>query len=53
MKDKYIVATTGIICITALGVACILKGIDGAIATAISAGIGSIVGYAFGHRGGK
>lgn len=53
MKDKMIVAMVGIVSIAMIETACIIRGIDGAIAIAVVGVIASIVGYAFGHFGTK
>lgn len=50
MKDSAIVAIFGLGCATALGVACILGGIDSVIIAGVSMAIASIVGYACGVR---
>lgn len=47
------VKVVAIICLTALGVVAIYKGIDSGLLTSISAIIGGIAGYQFGIRRGK
>ena len=53
MKDKYTIALVGVCCITAITVACIVTGIDGAIVGSALATIGTIIGGIFGYLKGK
>ena len=48
VKDKYVVATIGIVCVTALGVVYfIFIRQDGTALAALSSVVGAIVGYVF------
>ena len=53
MEDKMIVAMVGIVSVSMIETACIITGVDGAIAIGVVGVIASIVGYAFGHFGTK
>jgi len=48
MSDKYIVALVGIICLTALGITALAKGIDGALFSTVIGTIGTVLGYLWG-----
>ena len=53
MKDKFIVALIGVICITSITIACIVTGIDGVIVGSAIGAIGTIIGGIFGYLKGK
>jgi len=48
MKEKHVVGLFGVGCLTAIGIACVLKGIDATIILGVGAIIGTVVGYAYG-----
>ena len=50
MKDKFIIALVGIVCITAIVVTCVAKGIDGVVIASGCGLIGTLVGYCFGQK---
>ena len=53
MKDRFIIALTGVICITAITVSCIVTGIDGVVVGSAIGAIGAIIGGIFGYMKGK
>lgn len=53
MKDKFVVALTGVVCVTVITVGCIVTGIDGVIVGTALTTIGSIIGGIFGYFKGK
>lgn len=53
MKDKFVVALTGVVCITALAITSIAMGIDGVLAGTAMTTIGAIIGGIFGYLTGK
>ena len=48
LSDKTVIAAAGIICLTILEVAAIMKGLDGTLFASVISGITLIVGYVYG-----
>jgi len=53
MDDKFIVALTGVVCITSISVACIVSGIDGVVVGSAIGAISGIIAGIFGYLKGK
>lgn len=51
--NKTVVATTGLVCLTAIELLALWKGFDGAMLSMIVGAISGIVGFAFGIRVGR
>jgi len=51
MKGKVIACVVGVICITAMEITALLKGIDGHLFSTSLASVTGLVGYLFGRRG--
>lgn len=53
MKDKFVIALTGVICIASIAVACIATGIDGVVVGSAIGAISGIISGIFGYMKGK
>lgn len=51
MRDSTILALFGLGCATAMGLVCLVQGIDSVVLASVCGLIGTVVGYAFGVRG--
>jgi len=53
LNDKFVVALTGVVCITSIAIACIVTGIDGVVVGSSIGAISAIIAGIFGYLQGK